>query len=149
MPMIDDIDFGINDTENEIVEDDLKLIYISKVGTDTDGNNIYHFLATKNIDDVWCEEWGEKPACLCSFLKPQQDQYDTVFELKTPITFVLGQDSCCCSFQDVCDGCLALAYENIDTYEEYPSIRLIFYYGQDIGEIDCELGKRDLKLTYV
>jgi hypothetical protein len=147
--MIDDIDFGINETENETIEDDLKLIYISKVGIDTEGNNIYHFLATKDINDVWCEEWSEKPACNCRFLKPQENQYDAVFELKTPIVFVLGQESCCCSFQDVCDGCLALAYENIDTYEEYPSIRLIFYYGQDIGEIDCELGKRDLKLIYV
>lgn len=138
--MIDDIDFNVEDEK-------LKVIYILPVGVDSEGKNIYNFLCTGDIDNVWMEEWGEKPACNCRFLQPNEGDYEKVYELKTDILFTLGQDSCCCSYQDVCDGCLAIAYENIDSYEEYPPLRLIFYYGQEIDEIKCELAKRDLILT--
>lgn len=139
--MIEDIDFN---TEENTVDEKLKVIFVVRVGKTPDNQNIYHLLCKENIDEVWCEEWGEVPACACRHLQPEEGEYTVTVELKTDIDFVLGQENCCCSYQDVCDGCIAMAYENINGYEEYPSPRLIFYYGQELDDIEKELAKRDL-----
>lgn len=157
MPDFEEIDFTPQDEEilipepedEEPEEDKLKVIYIVRVGEDTEGNNIFHFLCSKDIDTVWNEEWGEKPACNCKYLQPDEMFYDTVLELKSNIDFILGQESCCCSYQDVCDGCIAMAYENIDGYEEYPPFRLIFKYGETVEHIEAELEKRELRIHYI
>lgn len=146
--MIEEIDFNVEDRPSDETEQ-LKVIYIVRVGEDTEGNRIFHFLCTKNIENVWAEEWGEKPACNCHFLQPDESNYETVLELKSDIDFILGQENCCCSYQDVCDGCVAMAYEDIDGYDEYPEIRLIFHYGESLDDIEQELAKRDLTLHYI
>ena len=140
--MIEDIDFTDNNN------DELKVVYIDRVGKDVDGNNIYHFLCATDLDEVWCEEWGEKPACNCRNLQPD-GQYEKVLELKTDVDFVLGQENCCCSYQDICDGCVAMAYENIDGYEEYPEMRFVFKYGESLYEIEKKLSKRDMFLRFI
>ena len=134
--MIDNIVFDSEDNG-------LRVIYIDRVGKDIDGNNVFHFLCTYGVTEVWCEEWGDKPACNCRHLQPE-GQFDRVFEVKTDIDFVLGQENCCCSYQDVCDGCVAMAYENIDAYEEYPDFRLVFGYGDKLEEIEEKLSKREV-----
>lgn len=127
-----------------------RLVYVMKVGTDGDGENIYHFYYSERIDDVWTEQWGEKPACNCRFLKPDDEMIKYTKELKTNIVLTLGQDSCCSSYQDVCDGCIAIAYENIDEYEEYPEpFRIVIKYGETIDEVDKTFAQRDLKITFV
>lgn len=148
MSTIDEIDFNVEDKTTED-DDKLKVIYIVRVGEDTEGNKLFHFLCTKDVDNVWAEEWGEKPACNCRYLQPEEQYYETVLELKSDIDFILGQENCCCSYQDVCDGCVAMAYENIDGYEEYPPIRLIIHYGDYLDDVEEQLAKRDLTLHYI
>lgn len=139
--MIENIDFT---SEN----DGLKVVYIVRVGETSDGEKIFHFLCSRDTDDIWCEEWGDKPACICKHLQPE-GELDAVLELKSDVDFILGQENCCCSYQDVCDGCVAMAYENIDGYEEYPSVRLVFSYAEALEDVETELAKRDLTLHFV
>ena len=139
--MIEELDFNPGD-------DELRVVYIDRVGKDVDGNNIFHFLCAFDISDVWCEEWSEKPACNCRHLQPE-GQYDRVFEVKTTVDFVLGQENCCCSYQDICDGCVSMAYENIDTYEEYPDFRIDFNYGDLLCDIEDLLSKKDITGRFV
>lgn len=146
--MFEDLDFSEN-KETRSNDYNLKVVYIVRVGEDTEGKKMFHFLCAKDIEDVWCEEWGEKPACNCRHLQPEEKDYDDVLELKSDIDFILGQENCCCSYQDVCDGCVAMAYENIDGYEEYPSLRLVFHYGDTLDDISEQLAKRDLTLHYI
>jgi hypothetical protein len=146
--MFDEIDFN-NENNQPKNTDDLKVIYIERVGKDIDGKKIFHFLCGKDIENVWAEEWGEKPACNCKYLQPDERFYETVLELKSDIDFILGQENCCCSFQDVCDGCVAMAYENIDGYNEYPPLRIIIRYGETLDNVEEQLAKRDLTLHFI
>lgn len=137
--------------ENLVFENgsELKIIYIMRIGEDAEGKKIFHFIFSNDIDNVWAEEWGEKPACNCRYLQPDEQYYNRIMELKSDIDFILGQENCCCSYQDVCDGCVSIAYENIDGYEEYPENRLIFRYGDTLEYIEEQLAKRDLLLKEV
>lgn len=128
----------------------LKVVYVQFVGTDSDGYNVYQFLITENADDVWGEEWNEKPACNCRYLLPEEDMYDYVKELKTEIKLDLAQNNCCMSMQDIRDHCSALAYENLDEAEEYPENgRIVIQFGDSLDDVEVMLAKRDLHMRYV
>lgn len=125
---------------------DLSLIYIHYVGTNSEGLNIYHFLLSDNPDEAAAEGWYEVPACNepRELMKPDDTLYTAIKEWKTKIRLDLAQDNCCFSFQDAKDHILSLGFENISDYEEYPEpIRLIFYYGESINEIDSDLATRN------
>lgn len=139
-----------NETEETNEEKTPRLVYVSKIGTDGEGKNIYHFYYSDDIDNIWMEQWGEKPACNCRFLKPEDEMIKYTKELKSFLSLTLGQDSCCSSYQDVCDGCVAIVYENIDEYEEYPEpFRIVIRYGETMDEVDKIFAQRDIKMTFV
>lgn len=142
MEHIDDVEF--TDTDN------LYVVYVHYLGTDSDGLNIYHLLVSENAEDVFAEEWGEKPACNCSNLMPEDDMYQYVKELKTEITFDLAQKNCCFSMQDCRDKCIALAHENIDEYENYPEpCRIVIQFGDRLSDVERMLAQRDLRMRYI
>ena len=138
---------------NEIYQQEKYLIaYILYVGTDCDGLNIYHFLLTKNVEDVFSEGWGEKPACNVSnnILMINNDMYEHIKELKTDIKLDLAQDNSCFSMQDCRDKIIAIAYENIDEYEEYPDEgRIVIHFGDEIDEIEKSFARRNMYMKYI
>lgn len=143
------IDFD-KETEYLNEECDLFVVYVVKVGTGSDGKNIYQMLLSENPSDVWGEQWGEKPACNCRALDIGEDMYSYRKEFKTDIDLVLGQDNCCGSLQDMKDHCFALAYENIDGYEEYPEpLRIVILYGESMEEVEGKLRQRDIQCYFV
>lgn len=130
----------------------LRVVYIHFEGETSDGLNVYHFLLTETPEDVFAEGWGEIPACniQSSLMLPPDDQYSFIKEWKTNIKLNLAQNNCCCSFQDCRDDCVALAYENIDEYEEYPEpLRFVWHYGQLMSDIDAELAQRNMKTRFI
>ncbi|MCD8209097.1 MAG: hypothetical protein LUD72_14255 [Bacteroidales bacterium] len=128
----------------------LRVIYVHFVGVDSDQLNVYHFLLAEDVDDVFGEEWGEKPACNCNDLMPEEKYYDYIKELRTDIVLDLAQKNCCFSMQDAKDGIVALASENMDSYDEYPEKgRIIVHYGQSIDDVDFMLAKRDMVSKYI
>lgn len=150
--MFEDIDFTENVAQPEDDSDSKqpRLIYVLKVGTTQDGLNVYRFLYSEDIDSVWMEQWAEKPACNCRFLEPEPSMYQYVKEIKTDIEFDLGQNGCCHSFQDVCDGILALMSEDITAYVEYPTpFRIVLHFGDTMEDVDKTLAQRDIVSTFV
>lgn len=127
----------------------LYVIYIQYVGQDNDGYGVYEFLISEDPDSVWVDNWNEKPCCNERDLKPSDDDYEYVKELRTDIILTLGQENCCVSFMDIKDDIAALAYENIDDYVEYPEERLVFHYGEDLYSVEQKLAKRDLSMKYI
>ena len=124
-----------------------KVVYIIYVGKDIDDKNIYQF-----PDDVFSEGWGEKPASNIpkSILMIDEDMYEYVKELKTDMILDLAQDNSCFSMQDARDNIVALAYENIDNYEEYPEEgRIVIHFGESIDEVEKNFAKRNLFLKFV
>ena len=141
---IDDLDF--------LDMSEYKVVYIIHVGKDVDDKNIYQFILSNNPDDVFSEGWGEKPASNIpkSILMIDEDMYEYVKELKTDMILDLAQDNSCFSMQDARDNIVALAYENIDEYEEYPEEgRIVIHFGESIDEVEKKLAKRNLFLKFI
>ena len=124
----------------------LYLIYVQFVGKDNDNKNVYELLFNYDHESVWVEGWEEIPACNEKNLKPNDDDYERVIEIRTDVKLILGQDNCCVSFSDVKDNIAAIAYEDIQQYEEYPDNRIVLHYGQDIDEVNSILSKSYIEM---
>ena len=130
---------------------DFKVVYIMYVGTDQEGQNIYHFFLSENCEETWMEAWSDYPSGINPRDKMDLDpsQYEYIMEAKCPFKLELAQDSLCYSMQDVRDGILALAYESLDGYEAYPEpYRVVIKFGQPMSEVDEILFGRGVKAHY-
>lgn len=131
---------------------DLRVVYVVHVGTDSDGLNIYHLLISEDADNVWGECWEQPPAGNVpgKILMPDSSQYSYVKELKTEISLNLAQDNTCFSMQDCRDGIVALAYEDISSYDDYPEpFRIVVRFGDLLSDVDSMLSERGLMTRFV
>lgn len=150
--MFEDIEFTENDVQTEESENDKtpRLIYVNKIGTTPDGQNIYHFMYSDDIDNVWMEQWSEKPACNCHYLCPDAEMVTYTKEVKTEVDLITCTSACCNSYGDICDNVLSIAYENIDGAETYPEpFRIVLHYGDTMDDVDAVLAKRDIVSKFV
>lgn len=126
----------------------LVLCFVRGVGTDVDGNNLYEFLFTDAPDDFWGEGFEYMPASLSNNLTPNEDSYCLIKTIKTTLKLGLAMESCCHSMQDCIDNIIAIAYEDITGYEEFPDEgRLVFHFGDSYEKVEYELIKRDIRLS--
>lgn len=136
--------------ENNITNEDLKIIYAIKTGTNADGDNIYHFLISEDSENTWADGWENKPACLIRNLTPEDDMYDYIGEVVTDLNFDLAQHNCCYSMQDCRDKIIALVSENLDTANEYPEDgRIVIHFGDKVDEVTALLAKRNITMKYI
>lgn len=135
--------------EEKVDTSNLYVVYVQEVGKDNDGYFVYEFLITDDPDSVWMDNYNEKPAGNELDLKPSDEFYDYVKELRTNIKLDLGQNNLCVSFMDIKDDIMCLCHENLDDAEEYPDGRLVFHYGETLESVEKKLAKRDLYMKYV
>ena len=103
----------------------------------------YDFLFSETPDVVWADDWAEQCPSACSNLRPDDSMITKTRRLATIIPFGLAQRNSCFSMQDCVDGIIALAWEDLSTYEEYPDpIRLIFKYGEKFESVEDKLAQR-------
>ena len=122
---------------------DKKLVFIKYIGKEEDGYNRYEFFFSDNIKH--CRINNDDCICgLANGIYPESIGND--FEkhiVKTKVNFDLLQDNCCFTYFDGEIGVVAIAIENLDDYDEYPTDgRLIFMYGDDYDDIEDKLGKK-------
>ena len=108
----------------------LYLIYINNVGKDWQGNHLYEFLYSNKNKDIDGDDWDAVPASGRP-APPYEEFVKKVGTLTTKIKLSLVQVSDTFSVWDAVDGIIALGWENIDEYEEYPEIRLWFKFGEE------------------
>jgi len=127
----------------------MKLIYINKIGSNWKGVKIYEFLfsETKAINNVQGESWDSYPA-LGAPEPPESNFVHKVGKLETDIKLDLIQYSDSFSVFDAVDGVIALGWENLLEYDEYPENRLYFKFGEDLNSVEDKLYERDLVLNY-
>lgn len=124
----------------------LVLIYVNYVGVDHKGDHIYEFLFSDSTKDVDGEGWDEYPA------KGRPEPPHLIFIKKPTILksnkLVLDviQNSDTFAVWDAVDGLIALAWENVNEYVEYPSPRLCFHFGDSIEDVKNKLYEKDLVL---
>lgn len=128
--------------------EELFLIYVHVVGKDRRGINIYEFIFSDTIEGIDGDEWDAIPAS--GRPSPPYEEYVQKVGVLTTDEFELHviQESDSFSVWDSVDGVIALAWENMDAYEEYPEKRLAFHFGEKIKDVESKLYEHDLILEY-
>ena len=125
----------------------MKLVYINKVGQNWKGNFIYEFLFSDILDDIDGEGWDAYPAS--NNPEPPSENFikksgSLIGDLKLEVV----QESDSFAMWDAVDGIIAMAWENLEGYEEYPDKRLFFSFGEEIDSVESKLYEKDMVLQY-
>ncbi len=125
----------------------MNLVYIHKIGQNWKGNYIYEFLFSDIIKDIDGEGWDSYP----SSGNPEPPEGRFIKEtglLNTTLKLDLVQESDSFAMWDAVDGVVAMAWENMEGYDEYPEKRLFFSFGEDIESVNDKLYEKDIVLNY-
>ena len=126
------------------MNDNLKLVYVNPIGKNSSGWYEYEFFFSKTPDIVWGQDWNVPSPASCGDMKPDETTYNVVKRLKSNIPFSCAQQNTCFSMKHCVDGCIALCYENINGYNDYPEpYRIVFQYGEDSESVMEKLYSRD------
>lgn len=140
----------VNDPRNYDELGELYLCFIRLIGEENDGFYRYEFIFTDNVDEVWSDndDFAQKPACLVNNMMVAEQYVTEVHIVKTKIKLDLIQDSCCFSVSDSYDGCISLAWENIDDLEEFPQDgRIFFKFGETFEEVENKLAMKNILMS--
>jgi hypothetical protein len=127
--------------------DELFLVYINYVGKDYKGNMIYEFIFSDVPDIVDGDDWDTFPAS--GRPEPPYDNFiKKVGRLESELPLDVIQNSDTFAVWDAVDGVIALAWENINSYDAYPEKRICFRFGESIKDVESKLYEKDLILNY-
>jgi len=125
----------------------MNLVYINKVGQNWKGDFIYEFLFSDNIEDIDGEGWDSYPSS--GNPEPPEEKFiKKSGSLKTSINLDLVQESDSFAVWDAVDGIVALGWENMEGYDEYPEKRLFFTFGEEISSVEDKLYEKDMVINY-
>ena len=118
------------------------------MGPNYKGENIYEFIFSDSIDEVWGENWESKPAN--GYPSPPDVEHVKKVGVLTngEITLELVQESDVFSVQDAIDGVLALGWEKEEDIDFSLVKRLVFKYGDQEQDVKDKLYERDLVLQF-
>lgn len=126
-------------------EEVVKLCFIRLIGEENDGFYRYEFIFTDNVDEVWGENFDQKPACLVNNLMVSEEYVYEIHVVKMKIKLDLIQNNCCFSVSDCYDGCVSLAWQNLDNETEYPEDgRIFFKFGETLEEVENKLAIKNV-----
>lgn len=126
---------------------DLYLVFINKVGEDWEGNYIYEFIFSNTTKDIDGDDWDVYPASGIPSV-PNESFIKQVGRVETKLNLDVIQDSDTFAVWDAVDGIIALAWENLDEYEQYPEDRLYLSFGDPMKLVEDKLYEKDLILKY-
>jgi hypothetical protein len=125
------------------------LIYVNGLGPNYKGDNMYEFIFSDDIKNVWDDTWNSKPSN--GYPKPPSLEYvKKVGVLKdTSIEFDLIQNSDFFSFTDSMDDVVALAWEKESEDIDFTTTkRLVFRFGESEKIVKDKLYERDVVLEF-
>ena len=125
------------------------LIYVNELGPNYKGDNIYEFIFSDSIEDVWGEAWESKPSNGYQ-LPPDIEHIKKVGVLKNDqITMSVIQNSDYFSMIDSMDDIIALCWENESEDVDFTrQKRLVFKFGETEQSVKDKLYERDLVLQF-
>ena len=125
----------------------MKLVYINKIGQNWKGNYIYEFLFSDVVKDIDGEGWDSYPSS--GNPEPPEGRFvKKNGQLNTTLKLDLVQESDSFAMWDAVDGIVAMAWENMEGYDDYPEKRLFFSFGEDIESVNDKLYEKDIVLNY-
>lgn len=126
---------------------DLYLVYVNEVGKTWEGQYIYEFLFSNKTKDIDGEDWDVYPAA-GNPEPPRADLVKKVGKIASTLKLSMIQNSDTFAVWDAIDGVIALAWEDIAEYEEYPEHRMCFKFGELIQSVTDKLYEKDITLDF-
>lgn len=121
---------------------DERLCFIKLIGKEDKEYYRYEFMFSKNIKEFKIEEDNEF-CCLSKTIIPITETIVHVVKMKVKLDLI--QNNCCFSFKHAKLGIVALGWENIDEYEEFPEEgRLFFRFGETLDEVEEKLAMKNV-----
>ena len=125
----------------------MKLVYIYEVGSNCTEEYIYEFLFAEDTENIDGDLWDAYPASGRPS-PPASELIHKVGRLTSELKLDLIQNSDTFAVWDAVDGIVALGFEDISDYEEYPESRIYFTFGEDIKSVVDKLYEKDMVLDY-
>ena len=124
------------------------LIYVNKLGSNYKGENLYEFIFSDSIENIWGESWDSKPAN--GYPSPPDIEFVTkVGMLKNTLDLEVLQNSDIFSMIDGMDDVIALACENESENINFDTKkRLVFRFGESLETVKNKLYERDIVLEF-
>jgi hypothetical protein len=125
------------------------LIFVNELGPNYKGDNIYEFIFSDSVEDIWGEYWESKPSNGYP-LPPNIEFIKKVGVLKNDkISLSVIQKSDYFSMIDAMDDVVALSWENESEFVNFNlDKRLVFRFGDSEEIVKNKLYERDIILEY-
>ena len=136
----------------------LKLIYILKVGRNTKGENLFEFIFSEDETNIDGQSWGWQESPACDNANPPSNEYiDKICSIKTKeFDLFCLHEAVDREYMHGYHTIHALAYEYINEDDEdfddiYPDgddelPLLVFHYGMSFDTVEELLSNRDIRL---
>jgi hypothetical protein len=125
----------------------MNLVYINRIGQNWKGNYVYEFLFSDILEDIDGDGWDSYPSL--GNPEPPEDKFvKKSGSLTTTLKLDLVKDSESFAMWDAVDGIIALAWENMEGYDDYPEKRLFFSFGEPLSSVEDKLYEKDMVLKY-
>lgn len=123
----------------------MKLIFVNEVGSGWDDTIMYEFIfGDDELNNVDGYGWDEYPSAGKAHV-PDKTYIHAVGRVETSEFKLMSvRDSSTFSVWDAVDGVIALAWEDVSEYDEYPESRLKFFFGDDLNTVKNLLYSRDV-----
>ena len=125
------------------------LIYVNELGPNYKGDNIYEFIFSDSLENVWGDSWESKPSN--GYPSPPNLEFiKKVGVLKNDtISMSVIQNSDFFSMIDAIDEVIALSWENDSEEVNFDTKkRLVFRFGEKEETVKNKLYERDLVLEF-
>jgi hypothetical protein len=125
------------------------LIFVNELGPNYKGDNIYEFIFSDSLENVWGENWESKPSNGYP-LPPNIENIKKVGVLKNDeIKMSVIQNSDFFSMIDAIDDIIALSWEDENENINFDlKKRLVFRFGEKEEDVKNKLYERDIVLEF-
>jgi len=125
----------------------LYLVFVEKITEQQNAKGLfeYEFFFSETPEIVWGQDWNQPCPSTCAIenLRPDPSTYSKVEHLWSIIPILCIENNSCFSLQDMVDGIVSCAWEDISEYEEYPEpFRLVFAFGEKYESVEAKLSQR-------
>jgi|TARA_R110002020_G_scaffold121301_1_gene275804 hypothetical protein len=123
------------------------LIFINELGPNYKKENIYEFIFSEDLEELWGDEWDSVPA----HGKPGPPEVNYIQKVgvlsQSTIKLELVQNSDYFGMEHALDKIISLGWE-ISEEDEINEDRLVFHFGEKLKDVENKLYARDLILDY-
>jgi hypothetical protein len=121
--------------------------FVDLIGRTIDGNYIYRFDFTTDIDVVWGEFFNVTPSAIIPDLQPDINCLTKQAKVIFPKEMIIAKKNYCFSMQDCIDGIIPLIFTEID-YDvlEYDDKPFFIHFGKEYSDVEKYLDLFNLKM---